>query len=382
VQDALQAGGCDALIVRLPENIVLLTGHWMHLVGMGGVFVPQTGPATLITLDYEAPEARRAWDGDLRTISYRLTEGSAVEALETRFRELADEHGAVGGRIAYEGSFEAVAPPAIAAEPMAIAAPTIAMMRRACRTDDLCDITEELEAIRAVKLPHELERLRITNEIAIAGLETFRRLALPGITEATLSAQVEAEIQNVGSGYRDARSVRAYACVWSGPATASAWWSYRPENRTIERDDLVLIELATVADGYWSDHTRTVAAGRATGDQRRAVEAVRAAQAVALDQARPQVLAGAVDEAARSSCRQSGFSHFPTPVGHGVGFRYHESRPRLVPGSDEVLAANMVLAVEPGIYEEGLGGFRWEDNGVVTEHGAIRLADTSFEFEL
>ena len=38
----------------------------------------------------------------------------------------------------------------------------------------------------------------------------------------------------------------------------------------------------------------------------------------------------------------------------------------------------MVIVTEPGIYEEGLGGFRWEDNAAVTGDGARRLAETDY----
>jgi Xaa-Pro aminopeptidase len=38
----------------------------------------------------------------------------------------------------------------------------------------------------------------------------------------------------------------------------------------------------------------------------------------------------------------------------------------------------MVIATEPGIYEEGLGGFRWEDDAAVTPDGARRLAETDY----
>ena len=57
---------------------------------------------------------------------------------------------------------------------------------------------------------------------------------------------------------------------------------------------------------------------------------------------------------------------------------YDESRPQLVPGSDHVLEQGMVIVTEPGIYEEGLGGFRWEDNAVVTADGAVRLVKTDY----
>jgi Xaa-Pro aminopeptidase len=49
-----------------------------------------------------------------------------------------------------------------------------------------------------------------------------------------------------------------------------------------------------------------------------------------------------------------------------------------VPGGDHELEAGMVIVAEPGIYVEGLGGFRWEDDAVVTPAGAQKLAQTDY----
>jgi len=38
----------------------------------------------------------------------------------------------------------------------------------------------------------------------------------------------------------------------------------------------------------------------------------------------------------------------------------------------------MTIVTEPGVYEDGLGGFRWEDDAVVTERGAERLVATDY----
>ena len=38
----------------------------------------------------------------------------------------------------------------------------------------------------------------------------------------------------------------------------------------------------------------------------------------------------------------------------------------------------MTIVTEPGVYEDDLGGFRWEDNAVVTAKGAVRLAETEY----
>jgi Xaa-Pro aminopeptidase len=38
----------------------------------------------------------------------------------------------------------------------------------------------------------------------------------------------------------------------------------------------------------------------------------------------------------------------------------------------------MAIVTEPGVYEEGLGGFRWEDDAVVTSEGALRLVESDY----
>ena len=110
----------------------------------------------------------------------------------------------------------------------------------------------------------------------------------------------------------------------------------------------------------------------------RAFEAILAATHAAFAAAKPGVSGGAVDAASRSACLAAGFEQFPHHTGHGTGFRYHESRPQIVPGSDHVIASGHVIATEPGYYADGLGGFRHEDNAVVTESGANVLATTFY----
>ena len=40
-----------------------------------------------------------------------------------------------------------------------------------------------------------------------------------------------------------------------------------------------------------------------------------------------------------------------------------------------VLAAGNVLTIEPGIYAEGVGGIRLEDDIAVTDHAPLQLSD-------
>jgi Xaa-Pro dipeptidase len=308
---------------------------------------------------------------------------SPAERIQELLSGLAQEHGIRGGGIGYEGSFETIAPASLAGEPNAVGLPTQALIRETFRAGRLVDMTEALESIRAVKTERELEKLRTVNEIAAIGLNAFKEHARPGRTEVEIMAEVEGAVCANGHGYKSARVVRAYATIYSGPDLAHGWQYFRSRTRVVEPDDVVMLEMGTVADGYWADHTRTVVAGKADQRRQAAYDAVRAGAAAAFAAAVPGATGDAVDRASRDAIERAGFTQFPHHTGHGVGFRWHESRPQLVPQSSHRLAERMVVVTEPGIYEDDLrGGFRHEDNAVVTPEGAIPLATTDYGLDL
>jgi Xaa-Pro aminopeptidase len=379
IQAALAETGADAALLRLPENVMLATGWWVQIGGLGLALVPREGAATLLIPEYEAHEAPHFWAGDVRTFpAIRFDGPLPATEIPRLLGELAAEHSVAGGTIGYEGSYEAAAPAQIDGEPNAVAAPTMDLIRTAFRTESLVDVTTALEPIKARKTEHDIEKLRVTNEIACFGLDAFKEHSVAGSTEAEIAAAVGAAIIARGHGYKGTRVVRCYPTVWSGPETSVGWQYFRSRDRKVEPDDVVMLELGTAADGYWADHTRTVVAGRAGDRQREAMAAVRAAQDAAFAAARPAATGSEVDAVSRSTCADAGFEQFPHHTGHGVGFRYHEAMPWITKGSDQRLEAGMTIVTEPGIYEEGLGGFRWEDDAVVTAAGAVRLAETDY----
>ncbi|MBF0178078.1 MAG: aminopeptidase P family protein [Magnetococcales bacterium] len=135
--------------------------------------------------------------------------------------------------------------------------------------------------------------------------------------------------------------------------------------------------------GYWGDMSRTVCRGRPTDRVRRAWEAVRQAQEVAIARIRPGVATTEVHAAVSRHLTDAGFVTGPTPegcqggffhgTGHGLGLDIHEA-PRIGPRGP-VLEVGHVVTVEPGLYYPDMGGVRLEDVVVVEETGCRNLTD-------
>jgi Xaa-Pro dipeptidase len=382
LQPQLKSAGVDVAVIRAAENVLFVTGHFVQIAGAGMVVVPAEGEATLLVPEYEAAEAAGVWDGTLQTFPViRNDRPAAVEVIRERLEALGAQH-AAAGTIGYEGSSETLAPPAQAGEANAIALPTQQLIAAAFPGSGLTDVTELLESTKAVKTERELEKLEITNEIAGFGMTAFKEAARPGRTEVEIMAAVESAILVEGHGYRGARVVRAYATIYSGRDLQDGWQYFRSRPRRVESGDLVMLELATLADGYWADHARTVAAGSASSAQRAAYEAVREAARAAFAAAVPGATGGEVDATSRAACASAGFEQFPHHTGHGVGFRLHESRPQLVPGGEHELRESMVIVTEPGVYQAEIdGGIRYEDAAVVRPGGAQLLGGTDYGFD-
>jgi len=103
---------------------------------------------------------------------------------------------------------------------------------------------------------------------------------------------------------------------------------------------------------------------------RRWYRAVLDAQTAARDAVRAGVSTGAVDAAARGLLQRKGLGrYFVHSTGHGIGLEIHED-PRLARGQKVLLETGNVITLEPGVYIEGVGGIRIEDDAVVTPRGA------------
>ena len=238
------------------------------------------------------------------------------------------------------------------------------------------DATPLFDRLSQKKTRREIEAIRRANAAARAGLEAFHASLKPGRTEVHVAAAVESAIQE-HSGSGGCALARGWAHVQGGANVSMAGTFSRSSATKLADGDLVLVELATCVDGYWSDLTRTAPVGRRIGERPRALlTAVREAQAAAIAAVRPGATHEQIDAVARKYLAGKGLgSGFTHNCGHHVGFRYHDRGPTLQAGSLAPLEAGMVITVEPGAYGVDLGGgARFEDNVLVTADGAEVLS--------
>jgi Xaa-Pro aminopeptidase len=144
------------------------------------------------------------------------------------------------------------------------------------------------------------------------------------------------------------------------------------------------------ASGCWADMTRTFVVGEPADGvaaqeklAREAIEAARAAARPGVTGRELHALACEVFEAAGHRTQRTGPGDDPEEgfqysLGHGVGLEVHEG-PSLGQIGREPLVEGDVLAVEPGLWEAGIGGVRFEDLLLVTADGCETLTDYPYE---
>lgn len=220
------------------------------------------------------------------------------------------------------------------------------------------------------KTAYDVEKILLAQRIASMGVQAFREELQAGRTEAELAGVVEMTIQ-AQTGKHGCGLARGWAFVQGGENVLLAGSTSRSSGYALQSGDMVVLELATVVDGYWSDLTRTEVVGTASPEQTRLIEAVAQAQRAGINAVKAGVSHQEIDSAARNVLNALGMGEgFTHGVGHHTGFRYHDDGPGVMAGSTAPLEAGNVITVEPGVYGAAFGGgCRIEDNVLVTENG-------------
>jgi Xaa-Pro aminopeptidase len=229
---------------------------------------------------------------------------------------------------------------------------------------EVVDGAEILWNVRMIKSALEIEKLRTCCKINIASIEKGLRLVKEGTTELELYRTILQEYFRLGAEFTLPIGVRAGEERYSQG-------NCPPSQRPIGKGDIILVDGGPVYKGYFSDIIREAVIGKPTDYQLDMFNTAREACYIGINQVKPGVPINLVCKAVDDYMDNSRYAHinvYKNWCGHAIGVGVHEF-PMLDSSTTLELQPGMVFAIEPYIYQEGVGSLGIEENILVTENG-------------
>ena len=390
----MDAEGFDALVLTQEEAVRYLSGYNSVIWAVGRwlptVLVAARDPrrSALIASSFDAGCASgTAWVPTVDTYG-------SVEEIPAKVREHLAAAGAADERVGYEfgqGSFMAV-PQHLAAALTGRAGgatfrpaggPAGGGANGAGTTGGAFtpprDAGRLISALRMLKSPLEIERIRRSVGAAVAGYQAGLAAATAGMTEKDLVAVIGSTMYRSGA---TAGTKPLFVNCVSGRTRYPLVDSPASDN-VIAEGDIVFVDGGGACDGYVSDILRLIGVGRIRPEDRRYAEVAAEATQVMVDTVRPGVRVSELIGAAAKHVAAAGVTD---PVGeiagHGIGLELWE-RPLIRahddPGDDVAVQPGMVLCLEPILAPPHPGGglagiFVFEQQVLVTPDGCEVLS--------
>jgi Xaa-Pro aminopeptidase len=355
--------GVDALVVRAPDNVLYLTNFW-GMKGYDACVFPRDAEPVLICLEASAEDAARtAWTDDVQYV--RGYDESDPRPVLSRTLDAAVKTAKRYGSVALELSLGTQASDRMVGEPTTFTKAWFDAF------PDAADAAPLLARARMLKTEQEIARIRIANEIAAQAMHHVRRRIEPGMKESEAAATWQGFVHGQGTARDDVELALPFSLVWAGKGIKTFTAT---SDRPIVEGEPVLFEIWVCADGYWADHTKNLVVGELTAEYAELEEQLMAVYTYINGCVHSHHSMAELDKTAREKLADMGYPGQPShPICHGVGARAHEPPYPHQAGAGS-FEEGMVLAIEPGVYWDGGGGLRVEDNFLVTAEGPEKLS--------
>jgi len=225
-----------------------------------------------------------------------------------------------------------------------------------------------VEELRVVKSPHEVDRLRQAAHYADLGMQKIIGAAYAGVSEIEIFSQARAvQMKIIRETEFDPLNTSLLTAAW--PARLGTQPHGVPSiGDRLQAGPHIALSFMRV-NGYGAECERTFFVTLPTAEMKAKFRVMQEARQRAFALIRPGVDCAEIDRAANGFLRDEGYgAYLLHRTGHGFGLGNHEG-PWVAEGSPDVLAENMLISVEPGIYIPDLGGFRHSDTVLVTANG-------------
>jgi Xaa-Pro dipeptidase len=251
---------------------------------------------------------------------------------------------------------------------------------------EVVSVQAKIEAMMARKSAAEIEFIRESGRWCAYSHARLQKHTRAGVTEAEASLRAQQEttlamLDEHGSRGLLGSGDGAKAGYRGQIGRRSAWAHAVAHNIRFEVGDVLVTETGAPVWGYQAELERAMVLGPPTGRMRFLFDHMLASQQAAFDAIRPGATCADVDAAVERYFDEHELrSYWRQHTGHGTGLRNHEA-PFLDIGDPTPLEPGMVFTVEPGLYDDEVGGFRHSDTVVVTDTGCDLLTDYPRDLE-
>jgi methionyl aminopeptidase len=235
------------------------------------------------------------------------------------------------------------------------------------------------------KTEAEIDQMAAAGEIVARCLAMLRSKCRAGITTRELDKAAEKFIRSQGGepAFKGYRGFPSSICASPNSMVVHGI----PGDYTLQRGDLLSIDVGVELDGWIADAAITVPLRPISPVATKLLSATREALAEGVEQCGAGAHLGDVSNAVQRRVEQDGFSVIRSLVGHGIGRDMHED-PQIPnfgePGRGPVIEEGMVFAVEPmvcvGQQSVRMGDDNWaiySEDGSLTAHFEHTVAITS-----
>jgi Xaa-Pro aminopeptidase len=228
-----------------------------------------------------------------------------------------------------------------------------------------------VERFRQYKDAHEIACLRQACRATSKVYDEIADLIEPGMKESEVALEIDMRLRQHGASDNSFSSI-----VASGPNSAVP--HHATGNRKLKAGEPVIMDFGGVfEDGYCSDITRTafVPGKKPSAQMQEIYEIVLYANKAARKALKPGMLNSEYDKVARDYIGKCGYGeYFTHGLGHSLGLVAHDPYDY----ENDPFDVGSVVTDEPGIYINGLGGVRIEDDLLLTKNGAERLTTAPY----
>ena len=229
----------------------------------------------------------------------------------------------------------------------------------------MIDITDDINAMRLIKSPFEVEVMRDLGRIMAEAMDIYEENLRPGVRAWEVGAMAEAHIKANG-GFRGWHKHSLDGRPFSMPTTL---------DRRLRRDDVITFELDYSGPyGYWCELSCVFSFGDLPEDDWRRLELTQRAIAESAVAAVPGARKGVVGEVSDAVFREAGFEVIGAHTRHCHSIGTDDLDLRHPLSDDDPLQENMVLSYHPATLLEGDRAFLISDNFVITPGGAEPLS--------